>query len=121
MDNNKIIPITKSTEELKTLISENPDLPIVVLASHDGCYDEYYWTYCSRVTFSIGEYMSYDVFGDDYIFSDREEFEEKLRDTLADEPEYESLSEQEFDTLIEEKLKEYEPYWVKAIFICADN
>ena len=42
-------------------------------------------------------------------------------EAFADEPEYEDLTEQEFDTLIENKLKEYEPYWVKAIFICADN
>lgn len=92
MDNNKIIPITKSTEGLKTLISENPDLPIVVMASYNGCSDDYYWTYCSSVTFNVGEYMSYDVFDDDYIISDRDEFEDKLRDKFADEPEYEDLT-----------------------------
>lgn len=117
----KIIKISKSTEALKQMILENPDLPILVMASYDGCSDEYYWTYCSSVTFNVGEYMSYNVFDDDWLIDDREEFEEKLRNTLADEPEYEDLTEQEFDTLIENKLKEYEPYWVKAIFICADN
>ena len=37
--------ITKETDELKKLIAENPDLPIVVLAGSDANDGESSWTY----------------------------------------------------------------------------
>lgn len=121
MENDKIIQLSKSTEGLKQMILENPDLPIIVLTSYEGTSDEWYWTYCKSVSYHIGEYMSYDLFDDEYLVTDREEFEDKLRYKYEDEPGINLLPEAEFDAFIAEKIKAYEPYWVKAIFICADN
>lgn len=117
----KIIEISKSTEALKQMILENPNLPMVVMSSYEAMSDEWYWTYCSNVSFSIDEYMSYDVFDDGFLITDRDNFEERLRYKLEDLPECENMSDEEFDHYVDQKLKEYEPYWKKAIFICADN
>ena len=121
MNDNHIIDISKSTEELKKLILENPDLPIVVMSSYEAMSDEWYWTYCSNISFRIKEYMSYDVFDDGCVPTDRDDFEEQLRYKLGDLPECENMSDEEFDKYLDQKYKEYEPYWKKAIFIYADN
>ena len=121
MDDKHLIDISKSTEELRRLILENPDLPIVVMSSYEAMSDEWYWTYCSNVSFSIGEYMSYDVFDDGMLEIDRDHFKERLQYKFEDMPECESMSDEEFDKYLDQKYEEYEPYWKKAIFICADN
>ena len=116
-----LINISKPTEELRRLILENPDLPIVVMSSYEAMSDEWYWTYCSNVSFSIDEYMSYDVFDDGMLETDRDHFKERLQYKFEDLPECENMSDEEFDKYLDQKYKEYEPYWKKAIFICADN
>ena len=65
--------LTKTTEELKKLILENPDLPIAVLAGEDANIGDEYWMFCSRISFSIGEILDYDYY--DYggtVFTERE-------------------------------------------------
>lgn len=119
--NAHLINISKSTEELRRLILENPDLPIVVMSSYEAMSDEWCWTYCSNISFHIKEYMSYNVFDDGYLITDRDDFEEQLRYKLEDLPECENMSDEEFDKYLDQKYKEYEPYWKKAIFIYADN
>ncbi len=56
---NKPFNLTKSSDELKQLIAENPDLPIVVLVGQDAVSDDYGYTYCSDIHFSIEEILDY--------------------------------------------------------------
>ena len=53
------------------------------------------------------------------MFVDRDDFEEVLEYHMADDPEYENLSDEEFEKAVKEKLKEYEPYWIDVIQIRA--
>lgn len=116
----KSLKIETSTEELKKLISENPDLPIVVLASQDVCMgSDYYYTIAPNVSFGVQEYLDH-IDYDENIIDDRDYLRECISDFMADDEEYENLSDAEFDLEVDKKMKEYEPYWKKAIFIYAD-
>ena len=108
------------TDELRKLILENPDLPIVVLAGTDANIGEYGWMYCSNVSFGIDEILDYDITDyEDYIFTDRDRLEEYIEDVMWDEniP----RTDEEWETEKEKRLKELEPYWKKVIEIRVDN
>jgi hypothetical protein len=112
--------LTHSSDELKKLIFENPDLPIVVLAGEEASGYDYYWTYCSSVSCHISEILDCDYYDyDDIIFTDRDRLEEKIEDDLYDD--YHDKSEEEYDSAVKRKLAELEPYWKKVIAIYATN
>lgn len=114
--------LTKSSDELKQLIAENPDLPIVVLVGQDAASDDYGYTYCSDIHFCIDEILDCELpFGEGYVYNDRDDLEDALSDYLADCEEYENLSDEEFQTLLIKELSKYEPYWKKVIAITVDN
>ena len=117
---NRTYSLTKNSDELKKLIFENPDLPIVVLASDDASFGDWAWTYCSSVSFHIDEILDCDFYDyDDTVFADRDRLEEYIEDMLYDE--YHNKSEEEYETAIKNKLAELEPYWTKVIAIHASN
>ena len=112
--------LTKKSDELKKLILENTELPIVVLADEDSVCDYYGWTFCSSISFHIEEILDCDFYDyDDRVFTDRERLEEVITDNLYDE--YCEKSEEEYEAAIKDKLKELEPYWKKVIAIYASN
>ena len=111
--------LTHSSDELKKLIFENPDLPIVVLAGEEASGYDFYWTYCSSVSCHISEILDCDYYDyDDTVFTDRDRLEDKIEDDLYDE--YFDKPE-EYDTAVKRKLEELEPYWKKVIAIYATN
>lgn len=112
--------LTKESDELRKLILENPELPIVVLADEDSVCDYYGWTFCSSISFHIEEILDYDFYDyDDRVFTDRDRLEEVIEDRLYDE--YCEKSEEEYETAIKNKLAELESYWKKVIAIYATN
>jgi hypothetical protein len=112
--------LAKNSDELKRLIFENPDLPIVVLAGEDATCDYWGWTYCSSISFGIDEILDCDYYDyDDLVFTDRDSLEEKVSDDLCDE--YYGRPDEEFDAAVKRKLEELEPYWKKVIAIYATN
>lgn len=112
--------LAKSSDELKKLILENPDLPIVILANEDSVCDYWGWTYCSSISCHIDEILDCDYYDyDDTVFTDRDRLEEKIGDDLYDE--YHDKSEEEYEAAIKRELEKYEPYWKKVIAIYATN
>lgn len=112
--------LTKKSDELKKLILENPDLPIVVLAGEEANCGDYCWMFCSDISFSIEEILEYDFYDyNDAVFCDRDRLEEYIEDMLYDE--YCNKSDEEYEKAIKDKLAELEPYWTKAIAIYATN
>jgi len=108
--------------ELRKLIAENPDLPIVVLAGEEAnnCGD-YYWMYCSEVSASLDEILDTTTpYNEEKVFTDRVEFKEAVSDHLIND-ETEKLSDAEFDALVEAEVAKYDPYWRKVIAIWATN
>lgn len=112
--------LAKNSDELKKLIAENPDLPIVVLAGEEANDGYWGWTYCSSISFDIGEILDCDFYdSDDSVFTDRDRFEEVIADNIYYENEEES--DEYCEELIKRELEKYEPYWKKVIAIYATN
>ena len=112
----------KQTDELKKLIAEYPDYPIVVMVANEVVADDFYgWWYAPSLSFSIGEILDceQDV-NDEKVYVDRDDFEEDLADILGDSGDYDETTDEEFDKIVQEELKKYEPYWKKVIQIRAD-
>lgn len=128
-----IIPfdLTKKTEELRQLILDNPDLPVVVLTGEAAnCGGDYYWMYCSSISFGITELLDCEVPYSECVCADRDDFEERFEDWLWDEMVDELIdrgvddaepSEDEFQARLKEEKGKYEPYWKRVIAIYADN
>ena len=113
---------TAQTGELKKLIAEHPDLPIVVIVSAEVVADDdYNWWYAPDISFSLGELLDCEQDVNDIkVYTDRDDFEEDLRDILCDLEEFEEATDEEFDQAVKEQLAVYEPYWRQVIQIRAD-
>ena len=112
--------LSKESDELKKLILENPDLPVVVLAGEGANDGDHSWMFCSSIFFCVEEILDCDyVDYDDTVFVDRDRLEEKIGDDLADD--YSDKSQEEFEAAIKQRLEELEPYWKKVIAIYAGN
>ena len=115
----KLDDFVKNTEKLREMILEHPDTPIVCLVDSDVCQDEGMW-YAPTINFRMGEILNCEQdINDERVFFDRDDFEESLEYGMADDPEYESLSDEDFEKAVKEKLEEYEPYWTDVIQIIA--
>lgn len=118
---NDILGLIHDATELRKLIAENPDLPIVAIAGEEANGGDYCWMYCSSVSAQIEEILDARLpFDDERVFSDREMFEEAIADHLNDK-ETENLSEEDFDALVKTEIAKYEPYWRKVIAVYVDN
>ena len=112
----------KQTDELKKLIAEHPDYPIVVMVANEVVADDYYgWWYAPCLSFSIGEILDCEQdINDEKTYTDRDDFEEDLAEILWDSGDYDETTDKEFDAIVKAELAKYEPYWKKVIQIRAD-
>lgn len=112
--------LAQNSDELKKLILENPDLPIVVLCGEEANSGGYYWTFCSSIRFEVGEILDCDyVDFDETVFSDRARLEDVVADRLYED--YGDKTAEEYAAAIRKELEKLEPYWTKVIAIYADN
>ncbi len=122
----KLFPLelAKNTDELKKLIYENPDLPIVVLAGTESTDGEQI-TYCGDLRFYVDEILDCEVPYMEYVETDRVNFEEQIAEWLWDEmggnDKGSNLSETFFEDALKEAKAKYEPYWKKVIVVYANN
>ena len=100
----------KDTTILRNLILENPDLPVIFFCGEESWDGEYQYT---QAYASSGEIKSLTLSGDYWM--DEDEYRDKLSDDLADEEEYKSLSDEDYEKVIDEKVKNTE--FVSAIVI----
>lgn len=112
---------TAKTDELKKLIREHPDYPIVVVCNSDVVADENGWWYAPEISFGTGVILDceQDV-NDEKVYVDEDDFEEDIRYMLEGREDLEDVSDEEFDRAVEEEMKKYEPYWKNVIEIRAD-
>ena len=107
------LDVLHSTEELKKLILENPELPLLISVGEEvkGYLASSMW--CGK-----GEFLDCDQTIDEEVtYSDREMFEDDVREYY--EYQFEG-SDAEFDKYIKDKLNEYEPYWKPCILVHVD-
>lgn len=123
------LDLAKNTDELKKLIAEHPDYPIVVLASEEANTGDYSWSYCSDICFSVGEILDCECpYDEEFVCTDRDEFDERFEEWLWDQMCYEDCagdgvepSEDEFQAKLKEEKEKYEPFWKKVICITVDS
>ncbi len=110
--------------ELRRLIAENPELPIIVLAGQSASSEDYSWQYCLCVSCEVTIILDCETpFRDDHIYNDEDDFKEDLADYLLEyySNEFKGLSDEEFEKRLDEEAAKYEPYWKEVIAIYADN
>ncbi len=115
----KTLNLLNSTAELRKLIIENPDLPLVVFAGESASTGGCSSTFCSNVRPYIGAIINCE----NNVCKDRVCEEEEFEDALFDKLEYEhpELDDDELYELLEKKISEYGPYLEKCIILYVDN
>ena len=112
------VRVTKKTEELKKLIAEHPDYPIVVLAGEEANSGDCTWMYCSDISFDVEEILDAEYFDyNDAMITDRDRLEEIIEERLYNT----GLDGEELEKAVKEKVAELEPYWTDVIAIYATN
>lgn len=111
-----------STDELKRLILEHQELPILVLAGDNANIGDYGFMSCSRVRAQEGEFLDCEQKIDACkCYTDRDDFEDDVADFLAGEEQYRDLPDNEFNALVERTVNEYDDFWKPCILLHVDN
>lgn len=110
MNKENFITSLKNTTELKGLIIENPELPLLIF----HCCDDFDWATSDYM--QVGKVTTCKIdkvteLNDTYVSMD--DYEEELRYRYEDE--CSNMSDKEFDEFVEEKINETE--FLKAIVV----
>lgn len=109
-------------KELKKLIAENPDLPLMFLADDTGNDGTYSYMSCSEIRAHKGQILDCKEAADfDVVFDDKVYFEDELRENLCSVEEYINLSDEKFDELVEEEIAKYDDKWKDCIIVYVGN
>lgn len=100
-------------DELRQLVKDNPDLPVVFQCDTNSEYDVYI---ASSVYVQVMDVLSVPGPNDKKWYYDRDEIAEDIRDYLEGEG-IKGLTDDEVDALVERKTAEYDKHWVKAIVV----
>ena len=107
-----------ASDELRKLVIENPDLPLLIFAGEDCNTGDYCYTTCSDCHAELGEFLDcMQEVKDERVYTAREDFQADLEDNYYD---FDG-SDKEFEQFIENRMMEYEPYWRKCIILYVDN
>ena len=90
------------TTELRKLIVENPDLPLVVFCGEDSWTDVWAYEWAEVRSVRVDELTIYK----DEMWLDRDDYRDRLRDDLCED--YEHLSDEEYDAIIDKMVAETE-------------
>lgn len=103
MNSTKLPVSLEDTAELRKLIIENPDLPLIVFCGDDCWHDFYPYEKANVNGCDVKELTLYNDW-----WLDKEDYTEKLGDDLADEKEYIDMTDEEYDKMIDQKVSETE-------------
>ena len=110
MNNTKLPVSLEDTTELRKLIIENPDLPLIVFCGDDSWHDWYPYEKANVNSCGIKELTLYDDW-----WLDKEDYIDRISNDLSDEEEYKDMTDDEYDKMIDKKVNETE--FVNAIVI----
>lgn len=100
----------KDCTTLKKLIVENPEAPLLIFAGEEANSGEYQYESTNSGSAFLEEITMY---GDQWLSKD--DFEEVLRDDMANDEQYKYLSDEEFDNEVAKIVAE--TAFVRAIVI----
>ena len=110
MNNTKLPVSLEDTTELRKLIIENPNLPLLIFCGEEANSGNYPYESNKDVGCGIEDLTLYKDW-----WIPKDEYEEQLRDDLCDKEEYKDMTDEEYDKMIDQKVNETE--FVKAIVI----
>ena len=113
--------LVHDSAELRKLMQEHPDCPVVVLANEESACSDYAWTYCSRIRCAMSQILDivtpYD--SGENVFTDKEEFRDAIAEAIDDG--HPCYTDSELEEAVEAEYKKYEEYWRDVIAIYASN
>ena len=112
MNKTKLDCSIKDTTELRKLIVENPELPVLIFCGEDAWHDNYAYEQADVRKVGIQELTLYSD-----CWMEKDDYEDELSNDLCDEKEYKDLTDEEYNQMIQRKVAETE--FVKAIVIYA--
>ena len=115
----KLCTLIHNTENLKKLILENPDLPLVVFAGEDANIGDCSWMSCTSVSCEKGEVLDCNGPNDEIIYTDRDDLQDDVEDEIYDE--FGELPDEEYEKMLKEKMYKYEEYWTECIILWVNN
>ena len=105
-----------NAEKLRKVMIEHPNLPVIF-----SCLNENYDSHITDdMKVEVGEVFNSKLYGDDYVFTEREDLEDRLYDIYEDgdvsslDYDYVALTEEEW---VNRKLAESEKYWIPCIIV----
>ena len=111
-----------SADELKQLIVENPDLPILVFAGDNANNGDYAYMGCSYVSAEKGEFLDCEQQIDECkCYTDRDDFEEDVFDALVNDEQCVDLSDEEFNSIVKREAARYDEFWKPCIILHVDE
>lgn len=116
--------IIQDSTELRKLIAENPDLPIVVMVGEEAAVEGWCYTYCTNVRCEVGEVLDCECpWEPEKVYNDKIEFEEDLADYILEENEdrHHRVTDAQLERILKVWKDTYSQYWRKAIIVRADN
>lgn len=109
-------------KELKKLIAENPDLPIMFFADDTGNDGAYSYISCGTIRAHKGKILDCpNEVDNEIVFDDKRYFEDELEEMLCGIDEYRNLSEEEFRAVFEKEKSKYDDKWKDCIIVYVGN
>ena len=102
-----------SSNTLRIVLDENPDLPLLVFRDTDCDNGDYSLTTCSELSVNVEDAVQGDGWEEGMIYTDRESLERHVELFYLDK----SISEEEYNELVESKMKELDDKWVRCIVL----
>lgn len=97
-------------------------MPILVFAGDNANIGDYYYMSCNYVSATKGEFLDCDQQIDECrCYTDRDDFEDDVHTVLEGEEQYEDLSDEEFDSVVKQKITEYDAFWKPCIILYVDH
>ena len=101
IDNKQFHCSLNDTSNLRNLILENPDLPLIIFCGEESWDGNLSYTQADA---SKGEIQTLTLYED--VWVDEDDYREKLADDLCNEEEYKDLSDEEYYQMIDHKVAE---------------
>lgn len=112
------------SDKLRQLILEHPDYMIAVVAGEEANTGDYSYAFCSKLDVRVGRFLNVKTPYDrksGIVFSDEDDFEERIQEVLEDDPKCKGMTDKEFFDLVKAEAAKYADGWKDVIFIYADN
>jgi len=105
-------------KDLKQLLAENPELPIMFMASEDCGNPDYGWTIASakaRIKHVLDEKLE---FNDEKLYTDEDDLREDLEEYYYEE--HDDMTQLQQEEAVNEKMEYYKDQWIKCIVVYVD-